>query len=163
MHFRAFRMGTGHWIWLENIWPPTVEHIRKFCYTYHKTRLVQPKYWLPTAFLRIKSHKLGLISSVILDIQVRCLHHEMLPALWYKICVFMMPAMFGKYIEKKKIQIYHIIPQPPSLRPPLEVVVIAAVLQISSKTSWTNSPVTAAHSIYLSHLISCATLYASCG
>jgi len=57
----------------------------------------------------------------------------------------------------------HTRPQPPSLNPPLSVVVIAAVLQISSNTSWTSSPVKAEHSIYLSHLISCAILYASWG
>jgi hypothetical protein len=74
-----------------------------------------------------------------------------------------MDRQFKMYEWESLIWLFHIMPQPPPFSPPLLVVVIAAVLQISSKTSWTNSPVVAEHSMYLSHLISCATLRASCG
>lgn len=48
---------------------------------------------------------------------------------------------------------------PPCVKPPASVLVFAAVLAMSSKTSVTSSPVTAEHSAYRSHRISCAILY----
>lgn len=68
-----------------------------------------------------------------------------------------------QHVIRKDNLALHMITQPPSLNPPCDVVVMAAVLQMSSNTSCTSSPVTAEHSKYLSHLISCETLYASCG
>lgn len=55
------------------------------------------------------------------------------------------------------------IEHPASLCPPLAVVVWIAVLQRSSKASFTSSPVTAEHSIYRSARNCCAAAYASCG
>lgn len=60
------------------------------------------------------------------------------------------------YHERNKTLVY-IIEQPPSLCPPCAVVVLMAVVQISSKARSTSSPVTAEHSIYLSALSAWAT------
>lgn len=58
---------------------------------------------------------------------------------------------------------HHIKQHPPSLWPPVGLMVLTAIWHISSNASWRSSPVTAEHSMYLSALISEEIRYASCG
>lgn len=66
-------------------------------------------------------------------------------------------SIIGEVVSRTGQLDLHITIQPPSLCPPAAVVVLVAVLQISSKAGLRSSPVAAEHSTYRSALMVCAS------